>query len=333
MTKDTTMMTNRPNAIARSTVLASLIAGLCCGLATPSHAQEQTKQATAATAPAGQKGFATPRAAADALIQAAVQFDVAAMKEILGPDGEDLVASEDQVEDKNRAAAFVAQAKEKESVTTDPKNPNRATLSIGKEDWPVPIPIVKRNTKWYFDSKAGRQEILARRIGENELDAITVCRGYVEAQEEYASEIHDDSGVNQYAQKIISTPGKHDGLAWKNPDGTWGGPVGEGVARAIEQGYTDRGQPFHGYYFKILKGQGPAAPHGQIDYVVGGVMIGGFALAAAPADYGVTGIQTFIVSYSGIVYQKDLGPDSLKIFKEMDRYNPDKTWHRTDDNW
>jgi hypothetical protein len=139
--------------------------------------------------------------------------------------------------------------------------------------------------------------------------------------------------VNQFAQKIISTPGKHDGLAWKNPDGTWGGPVGEDVAKALEQGYTDKSQPYHGYYFKVLKGQGPAAPMGQMDFVVKGMMIGGFALAAAPADYRVTGVQTFIVNQSGVVYQKDLGPDTLKTFKEMELFDPDKTWHRTDDDW
>jgi hypothetical protein len=192
---------------------------------------------------------------------------------------------------------------------------------------------VKRDTEWYFDSKAGKQEILARRIGENELNAITICRGFDEAQHEYASEIHDNSGVNQYAQKIISTPGKHDGLAWQNPDGTWGGPVGEGVAKAIAEGYSNRTQPLHGYYFKILKGQGPAARLGQLDYVINGVMIGGFGLVAWPADYRVTGVQTFIVSYDGVVYQKDLGPDTTKIAEAMERYNPDKTWRETDDTW
>jgi hypothetical protein len=139
--------------------------------------------------------------------------------------------------------------------------------------------------------------------------------------------------VNQYAQRIISSPGKHDGLAWQNPDGTWGGPVGEQIAKALEQGYTERSQPYHGYYFKVLKGQGPAAPLGQMDFVVKGAMIGGFALAAAPAQYRVTGVQTFIVGPSGVVYEKDLGPDTLKIFKSMDRFNPDKTWHPTGDEW
>jgi hypothetical protein len=287
----------------------------------------------AASQQSTQKGFDTAEQAADALIQAAEAFDVAALKEILGPGSEDLVASDDQVQDKNRAIEFVAKAKEKHSIEVDAKNANSATLLIGNEDWPLPIPIVKRNGKWYFDTKAGREEILLRRIGTNELDVIEICRGFVEAQHEYAAEKHDGSTVNQYAQKIISTPGKQDGLAWKNPDGTWGGPVGETVAEALEQGYTDKSKPFHGYYFKVLKGQGPAAPLGEIDFVVGGAMIGGFALAAAPAEYGVTGVQTFIVSHNGIVYQKDMGPDLLKEFKSMERYNPDKTWQATEDEW
>ena len=278
-----------------------------------------------------QKAFMTPNEAAQALIQAAESYDVPALLEILGPDARDLVSSEDFVNDKNRGAAFAALAHEKQSVSVGPKNPTRATLSVGDDEWPFPVPIVKRNGKWYYDPKAGREEILFRRIGENELDAITICRGFVEAQKAYAAERHDGSDVNQYAQRIISTPGKHDGLAWQNADGSWGGPVGEAIAKALEQGYAPNTPPFHGYYFKVLKGQGPAAPLGQMDFVVEGIMIGGFALAAAPAQYKITGVQTFIVSHDGIVYQKDLGPDSLGILKNMERYNPDKTWRPTDD--
>ena len=283
--------------------------------------------------PAAQKSFATPKEAAEALIQAAEKFDVAALKEILGPDGEDLVSSDDPVQDKNNANGFAARARKKNEVTVDPKNSKRAVISVGDEDWPLPIPIVDKGGKWSFDTKSGRQEVLFRRIGSNELDAIQICRGYVDAQLEYAQEKHDNAEVNQYAQKIISTPGKHDGLAWRKPDGTWEGPVAEGIAKALEQGYTNKGQPYHGYYFKILKGQGPNTPLGQLDFVVNGAMIGGFALVAAPADYRVTGVKTFIVSYEGIVYQKDLGPNTLQIFKDMELYNPDKTWKRTDDNW
>jgi hypothetical protein len=190
----------------------------------------------------------------------------------------------------------------------------------------MPIPIVKAGSLWRFDTVAGRKEILLRRIGRNELDAIQVCRGYVEAQHEYAAKKRDGARVNQYAQKIVSTPGKQNGLAWKNADGTWDGPVGENIARAIEQGYTDKAEPYHGYYFKVLKGQGPAAPLGEMDFVVQGAMIGGFALVAAPADYEKTGIKTFIVSHDGVVWEKDLGPKTIEAFKAIERFNPEKSW-------
>ena len=156
--------------------------------------------------------------------------------------------------------------------------------------------------------------------------AIEVCRGYVEAQKEYATTQRDVGQVNQYAQRIVSTPGKHDGLAWQNPDGTWGGPIGENIAKAIEQGYTSSSEPYHGYFFKILKGQGVDVPPGQLDFVVNGAMIGGFALVASPAEYNITGLRTFIVSHEGVVYEKDLGPSTLDQFRKMERFNPDKTW-------
>jgi hypothetical protein len=326
-------MKKKLNITTSSKILASAI--LMSGfVALTLHSAPAAKTDAAATPQVKQKEFDTPQQAADSLIQVAANFDVAAAKEILGPDSEDIVSSEDPVGDKNRAVAFAAKAKEKNSVATDAKNPNRAILTVGKDDFPFPIPIVKHKGKWSFDTKAGRQEILNRRVGANELDAIAICRGFDEAQHEYAQEKHDDSKVNQYAQRIISTPGKQDGLAWQNPDGTWAGPVGENVAKALEQGYTQQSQPqpYHGYYFKVLKGQGPAAPMGQMDFVVEGAMIGGFALAAAPAQYRVTGVQTFIVGPNGVVYQKDLGPDTLKKFQSMDRYNPDKTWKVTEDD-
>jgi len=310
-----------------------LLIALLCATATFSKTANQPGESTSTSSQPAQKTFATPKEASEAFIRATETFDLPALKEILGPDGEDLVASEDPVQDKNNAAVFAAKAREKNEVAIDPKNSKRAILSVGNDDWPLPIPLVNKEGKWSFDTKAGRQEILFRRIGANELDAIEICRGYVDAQEAYALEKHDDAEVNQYAQRIISTPGKHDGLVWRNPDGTLGGPIAEGIAKALEQGYTNKSQPYHGYYFKILKGQGPNAPLGQMDFVVSGAMIGGFALAAAPADYRVTGVKTFLVSYERVVYQKDLGPDTLKIFKDMELYNPDKTWDRTDDNW
>jgi Protein of unknown function (DUF2950) len=277
--------------------------------------------------------FETPQQAADALIQAAANFDPAAAKEILGPDSEDVVSSEDPVADKNEAQAFATKAKEKLSIKIDKKDPNHAIIAAGNDAFPLPIPLVKRNGKWSFDTKSGRQEILNRRIGANELNAIAICRGFAEAQHDYSAEKHDDSKVNQYAQKIISTPGRHDGLAWQNEDGSWDGPVGPEVAKALQEGYSGKPETaYHGYFFKVLKGQGPAAPMGQMDFVIGGAMIGGFALAAAPADYRVTGVKTFIVGSDGKVYERDLGKDTLKVFQAMDRYNPDNTWQETTDD-
>ncbi|HVW26221.1 MAG TPA: DUF2950 domain-containing protein [Polyangiaceae bacterium] len=285
-----------------------------------------------ASAFADQRSFAKPEDAVHALIEAASADDVPALLAILGPAGKEQVASADPVVDRNRVAAFVAKAREKTTVEVDPQDPTRATLFVGEGNWPMPIPIVSKKGRWYFDTLAGREEILRRRIGANELDVITICRGYVEAQREYASEPHDGSGMSQYAQRIISTEGKHDGLAWRNADGTWGGPVGAAVARALEQGYGER-KPFHGYYFHILKGQGPSARLGQLDYVVDGAMIGGFALVAWPAEYGVTGVQTFMVGYDGVVYQKDLGPSTAAAAAGIRRYDPDPTWKPTDDDW
>jgi hypothetical protein len=275
---------------------------------------------------AAAKTFETPEQAADALVTAAESFDVRALEEIFGPDGDDIVLSGEYPQDRKRAIDFAAEAREKKRVSMDPKTGSRAFLLVGNEDWPFPVPLVKVTGKWSFDPKAGRQELLYRRIGSNELDAIDICHGYVEAQYDYAFRKRDEYAVNQYAQRIISTPGEQNGLAWQNPDGTWGGPIGEKIARAIEQGYSGSAEPYHGYFFKILKGQGPAAPLGEMDYVVKGVMIGGFALVAAPAEYGETGVKTFIVSQDGVVYEKDFGPGSLSEFIKMESFNPDKTW-------
>ena len=281
-----------------------------------------------------QKFFDTPQDAAETLVKAAASYDVSALLEILGPDAKDFISSADPTRDKKIAADFAAKAQEKTDVAIDPKTNARAVLAIGTDDWPFPVPIVKKAGKWYFDSVQGRNEILFRRIGANELDAIQICRGFVEAQHEYASDIHDNSGINQFAQRVISTPGKHDGLYWENPDGTPGGPISEAIARAIQEGYSP-GQTsgYHGYYFKVLKGQGPHAPLGKLDYVIEGVMIGGFALVAFPAQYRVTGVKTFLVSYDGVVHEKDLGPDTLQVAQSMERYDPDKSWHPTDDEW
>ena len=269
--------------------------------------------------------FATPEEAAEALVAAAEAYDVPALREILGPAGEDIIASQDPIQDSLTLTGFAEEARASLRLERDSTGAT-VVLNVGPDEWPLPIPLVADGEQWRFDTPTGREEILARRVGRNELDAIEVCLGYVEAQREYAMERHDGATVNQYAQRIISTPGRRDGLAWRNEDGTWSGPVSEGIAQAIADGHTSRTEPFNGYYYKVLTGQGPAAPLGAIDFVVQGAMIGGFALVAAPADYGVTGIQTFIVSHNGIVYEKDLGEETLDVFQSMELFDPDSTW-------
>ncbi len=329
MSEEKLMRSTNANSLHARIIWAVIAIGACSVLASGLLATPQTK--TTVTASSAPQSFANAQQAADAMTLAVKNDDIAALLEIFGPAGKDFVSSGDDVQDKNSRAAFSAMVDEKMHVDIDPLNANRAIISVGNDDWPLPVPIIKKAGKWHFDSAAGRTEILDRHIGANELNAITICRGYDDAQKEYAEKIHDGSGVNQYAQLYISSPGKQDGLAWQNPDGTWGGPVGEIVAKGLEEGYVDKTKPFHGYYFKILKGQGPDARLGQLDYVIEGAMIGGFALVAVPSEYRVTGVMTFIVSYDGVVYQKDLGPDSLSIVKKMERYNPDKSWQRTDD--
>ena len=304
-----------------------IVAVCACILAFSACVARQSPAETKASGATTARTFDSPQGAVAALLEAADKYDVGALEAIFGPEGDDIIHSGEPARDKKIAADFVARAREKKEIVTDPKMPDRAMLVIGADDWPFVVPIVKNgNDKWFFDSKAGLQEILYRRIGGNELDAIQICLGYVEAQDEYAVMRRSDKGVAEYAQRIISQPGKQDGLAWKKPDGTWEGPIGERIATVLEQGYAKK-DPYHGYFFKVLKGQGPAAPLGRMDYVVKGMMIGGFALAAAPAEYQVTGVKTFIVSNDGVVYEKDLGPNTLEEFQKMELFDPDPTWH------
>jgi Protein of unknown function (DUF2950) len=309
-------------------ICSTLLEVLLCTSVLLAAEQPPAKKAPAATVAlsANATAFDTAQQAADALVEAADKFDVAALSHMFGPGGEGVVFSGEFAQDRKHAADFAAEAHEKKSVSVDPKGQNRAFLLVGSEDWPFPVPIVKRGNKWFFDGKAGLKELLYRRIGANELDAIQICHGYVEAQYEYAMQPREGYDVNQYAQRIISSPGKQDGLAWQNANGTWGGPIGEKIAQAIEQGYSLRSEPYHGYFFKVLKGEGPDAPLGAMNFVVKEVMIGGFALVASPAEYGVTGVKTFIVSHDGVVYEKDFGPKTLDEFGKMERFNPDKSW-------
>lgn len=318
---------------SRMLCIISIVLG---GVAASSAAQPGAGTNASSVAPAstqapGPETFASAEQAADALVVAAEKFDVPTLIRIVGKQGEDLILTGEFAQDRERAQEFATLARTKKQVAMDPKTDSRAFLLVGEEDWPFPLPIVKRAGRWSFDAAAGRQEMIWRRLGSNELDAIEVCHGFVEAQFDYAYRKRQEYEVAQYAQHVISSPGKQDGLAWQDADGSWDGPIGEKIAHAIAQGYDVKAEPYRGYFFKVLKGQGPDAPLGAMDYVVEGVMIGGFALVAAPAEYGETGLKTFMVSNSGVVYEKDLGPGTLDAYQKMERFNPDKSWSIVED--
>jgi Protein of unknown function (DUF2950) len=279
----------------------------------------------------GPQAFDTPQQAAEALVKAAEAGDIAALLTMMGPDGKDIVSSGDPVEDRNDIAKFAKKARAKMKVSFDAADPKRAILVAGDDDWPMPVPIVEAGGKWRFDAKEGREEILARRIGGNELDAISLLRGYADAQKEYASELHDGATMRQYAQKWVSTPGKQDGLSWTGPDGKPAGPIGDEIAKLLAEGYTKKTEPVNGYYFRTLTAQGPNARLGARNYIVNGMMVGGFAAIAWPANYGVTGVQTFEVNNDGVVYQTDLGEETEKIAPGIREFNPDKDWTITHD--
>jgi len=264
-----------------------------------------------------------------ALVGAAEARDPKMVLAILGPEGKDILSSGDAVADKADVDLFIANCKEKMEFV---KDKDRAWVIIGNDNIPFAIPIVKKGDGWVFDSKAGKEEILNRRVGRNELDTIEVCQGYVEAQREYAITDRELDGIIQYAQKFFSDPGRRNGLYWDAAEDEGPSPMGFFAAEAADEGYRRKegGQPtpFHGYYFKILKAQGKNAPGGAYNYVIHGHMVAGFALVAWPASYGNSGVMTFIVNQNGIVYEKNLGPKTAQIAKAMTRYNPDKTWRK-----
>ena len=285
----------------------------------------------AAAAASAQQAFKTPDEAASALVSAAKANDLKAISTVLGPDGDDIISSGDDVADVTTRQKFVAAYDAKHQLAME--GDNKAIMVIGQEDFPLPIPLVRKDGMWRFDTAAGRQEILARRIGKNELDAIQASLAYVDAQNEYAEKDRTGAGVKTYAQRIISQPGKKDGLYWPTSQGEDASPLGELVAQATAQGYRVGGgrTPFHGYYFKILTKQGAAASGGELEYVVRGKMIGGFALVAYPADYENSGVMTFLVNHDGTVFEKDLGPDTAKLAERMSSYNPDPSWKKVSD--
>jgi hypothetical protein len=279
-----------------------------------------------------QQAFKTAEEAASAFVAAAKADDVSKLLTVLGPDGEDIVSSGDEVDDKATRQRFVAAYDAKHQIALE--GDNKAIMVIGQEDYPFPIPLMRKNGMWRFDTAAGREEILSRRIGRNELAAIQASLAYVDAQNEYAEKDRTGAGMNTYAQRIVSQPGKKDGLYWPSSQGTEDSPLGELFAQATSQGYRAGGPrtPFHGYYFKVLTSQGRAASGGELDYVVGGKMIGGFALVAYPAEYRNSGVMTFIVNHAGTVYQKDLGPRTASLAERMKSFNPNRTWQKVSDS-
>jgi hypothetical protein len=276
----------------------------------------------------GQRTFATPQEAVQATIDAAEHNDTAALLQLFGPQGKDIVESGDPAEDKDLRAEFVRSAHEKLQIEENRWTPDRVTFTVGEQEWPFPVPVIRRDGKWQLDSATGRLEILARRIGRNELNAMEVCRGYAEAQLEYAAAARDGDRVLKYAQRIDSTPGKQDGLyADGVPDTLVSRAFAEAAAANLSAG-GKKAEPYHGYYFRVLKSQGPDATGGAFDYVVNGKMIGGFALVAWPAEYGVSGIRTLLINHEGVVYEKDLGAATAIGARQMTRFNPDKSWER-----
>ena len=280
-------------------------------------------------ADARQRGFATPEEATTALVEAIKAGDRKAVLEILGPEGAALVSSGDAVADKKVGERFAAEYDRAHRLEG---GGGKVVLYLGPDDFRFPIPLVPDSITWRFDTRAGKEEILNRRIGRNELAAIQVCLAYVDAQREYYSEGRNADGLREYAQRFASTPGKRDGLYWKTKLGETPSPLGPLVARGRAEGYGPRrgggAAPYHGYYSRILTVQGPDAPGGAYSYLAHGRMIGGFALVAFPARYGVSGVMTFIVNHDGIVYERNLGPRTAAVARAMKQFNPDPSWKK-----
>ena len=282
--------------------------------------------------PAGQKSFKTPEAAAQALVKAAQAKDVNSLLALLGPLAKPLVDSGDPVADKNARDQFLARYKEASSL--DKSTPKKAIIEAGKDKWPFPIPLVQEGSVWYFDSAAGAEEVVNRRIGENELSTIQSCLAYVDAQQEFYLRNVGKDPLQHYANKLISSEGKKDGLYWPAAAGEPPSPLGEEFVAARAEGYLKdgkvRGEAFHGYVYRLLTSQGPQAPGGAYDYEVNGELLGGFGLIAVPAEYGSSGVMTFIVNHDGVVYSRDLGPNTARVAAGIVEFNPDSMWTKED---
>ena len=307
---------NRMCATLTSLVAAILVAG--------------SASLAASSAALAQQDYKTPQDAVDALVATAKSGDQKAALVVLGRDGQDIISSGDKVSDDDVRQRFVAAYDTKHQIAME--GDGKAIAIIGDKDYPFPIPIIRnKNGTWSFDTDAGRREILYRRIGHNELDTIQTCLAYVDAQNDYA-EKDRGAGVGVYAMRFISEAGKKDGLYWPTASGEEESPLGVLFAAAAAQGYrAGQGRsPYHGYYYKILTRQGPAAAGGAVNYIVDGKMIGGFALIAYPAEYRNSGVMTFIVNHAGTIFQKDLGPNSARSAENMTSFDPDKTWTKVD---
>jgi hypothetical protein len=325
--EDTMTISNRYTTGALMRFFACLgvilaVAG-CASPATTTAAPPSVK-------PAAEESFATPDQAVDALVTATRSDDKASLIKILGPGAGKLIHSGDRVADKEAREKFLAAYDKAHSVVVDDDD-DRATLVVGSEEWPMPIPLVSGTEGWWFDTASGEEEILNRRIGRNELNVIEVCRVYVDAQREFAAQHPLDGHKHEYAQRFVSTPGQHDGLYWEAPQGAAQSPLGPLIASATAEGYTGKTlgkqTPYHGYYYKILKAQGPHSPTGAKDYIKDGHMTRGFALIAFPARYGDSGVMTFIVNRHGIVFEKNFGPDTTKIAGGIKEFDPDSGWN------
>jgi hypothetical protein len=317
--KRTLLLHERPSPVHIGALSLCLAVFTVLCLVYPSGAKAQA---------ANEKTFSTPGDAALALYKASKSDDSSSLNAIFGSNADKVLHTGDEVADKNLIEKFASHYEQMHRVVIEPDQ--TATLYIGADNWPMPISLVKNTSgSWYFDTQSGIQEILYRRIGNNENGAIEVLETLIDAQKEYASTLHDDEKVKHYASRVFSTEGKHDGLYWKTNDNEAASPVGPLIAEAWDEGYSRKvGEPtpFHGYIFRLLTRQGPAAKGGARDYRENGVLSGGVAFLAYPAAYRTSGVMTFIINQDGRAFQKDLGPDTAKLAEAMSEYNPDKTW-------
>ncbi len=287
-------------------------------------------EATALAAQPQQKTFKSPEAAVKALVDATRADDIAALEALFGPGSKNIISSGDEVDDARGRAMFVKSYDDAHRL--EKVSDKKRILYVGKDDWPMPVPIVKIGKLWHFNTQEGREEILSRRIGKNEIGAIQTCLAIVDAEKEYATLDRDNNQLLEYAQKFESTKGKTDGLYWETEPGAPLSPMGPLVARAVGEGYKNPEQlsPYHGYFFRILKAQGENAKGGAYSYMVNDSLIGGFAIVAFPAAYRASGVKTFLVNYEGVVYEKDLGPETSRLAEAMTAFDPDKSWTKVE---